>query len=269
MKNTILAIAFVIPFAFNTIQAKSGSFKEAYDAKDVVKIELDVGSLALTSNSSDEIDVECNFDLTGDAVIKPSVTVKKNYLKVEGDVKGPRENEFRAKVNWIITVPHGTKVKFEAHSGGVIIENFKGEFVGNTKSGGIEISNCSAAFSFNTHSGDINANDVTLNDKSEFSTSSGDVMVRLSESPDSDLSVSTTSGGVTLDFNGSEVRGYFEMSSMKDRDNIVCPFSFDEEWYVRMGGPGTSYKVVKQFTKGSNTPFIEISAFPGRAVLKN
>ena len=94
-------------------------------------------------------------------------------------------------------------------------------------------------------------------------------MVRLSRSPESDLSISSISGDATLDYNGSEVRGSFEMSALRDRDYIVCPFIFDNEWYKRMGGPGTSEKVTKAFTEKSDTPLIEISAVSGRAILKN
>ncbi len=287
MKRIILITVFIIPFVFNTVQAKSGNFKETYGAKDLVKIEIDIGSLVLTSNSSDTIGVECEFDLSGNTSYSPSVTVKNNYLKVEGEVKGSRSNHFRANVNWSITVPHGTKVKFEASSGGVTIENFKGEFVGHTGPGAIEISNCSGRFDFKTASGHIsvddskgvfeltsasgsvNADDVILDDESKFSTKSGDIMVRLSETPDFDLSISTTSGSATLDFNGNKARGYFEMSCLKDRNNIVCPFDFENVRYVRMGGPGTSQKVIKSFTIESDTPFIEISTFPGPAILKN
>ncbi|MHC4478626.1 MAG: DUF4097 family beta strand repeat-containing protein [Planctomycetota bacterium] len=287
MRKELLIIVFIISFVFNTIQAESGNFKEIHHAKDLVKIEIDIGSLALTSNSSDAIGVECEFDLSGNTFYNPSVTVKNNYLMVEGEVEGSRSNRFRAKVNWIITVPHSTKVEFATSEGGVIIEKFKGEFVGYTGPGGIEISNCSGRFNFTTASGNIivddskgvfeltsasgavNVDDVILDDESKFSTRSGDIMVRLSETPDFDISISTTSGSAILDFNGNKVRGYFELSSIKGRDNIVCPFDFDDEWYVRMGGPGTSQKVIKAFTKESDTPFIEISGFPGGAILRN
>ena len=287
MSKGLLIIVITILFVFNTTQAKSGSFIETYDAKDVVTIELDIGSLALSSDSSDAIVVKCEFDLSGNTSYKPSVAVKNGYLKVEGKVKGSRSNRFRAKVNWTITVPHSTKVEFATSEGGVILQNFRGEFVGNTGSGGIEISDCSGEFNFNTASGNIyvdnsngvfeltsasgavNAYDVILDDESEFSTGSGDIMVRLSESPDFGLLVSTTSGDARLDYNGNEVRGYFEMSALKDRDYIVCPYVFDDEWYERMGGPGTSEKVTKAFTRESDTPLIEISAVSGRAILKN
>lgn len=269
MRKELLIIVFIISSVFNTIQAESGNFKETHDAKDLVKIEIDIGSLVLTSDSSDAIGVECEFDLSGNTSYEPSVTVKNDYLKVEGEVKGSRDNQFRAKANWIISVPPNTKVSFGTSSGGVTIKDFKGDFVGNTGVGGIKISSCSGKFNLNTASGHIYVDDVILDDKSEFSTRSGDVMVRLSETPDFDISISTTSGSAILDFNGNKVRGYFEMSSIKGRDNIVCPFDFDDEWYVRMGGPGTSQKVIKAFTKESDTPFIEISGFPGGAILRN
>ena len=59
------------------------------------------------------------------------------------------------------------------------------------------------------------------------------------------------------------------MSALKDRDYIVSPFVFDDEWYGRMGGPGTSEKVTKAFTRESDTPRIRITAASGRATLKN
>ena len=287
MKKPILIIVSMMPFVLNTVQAKSGNFRETYDGRDLVKIEIDIGGLVLTSNSSDAIAVECEFDLSGNASYSPSVTVKDNYLKIEGEVEGPRSNRFRAKVNWTITVPHSTKVEFAASSGSVIIERFKGEFVGHTGSGGIEIGNSSGQFDFKTASGNIsvddskgvfeltsasgavNVDDVILDDETRFSTKSGDISVRLAETPDFDLSISTTSGSATLDYAGNKVRGYFEMSCLRDRENIVCPFDFEDERYVRMGGPGTSYKVIKSFTVESDIPFIEISTFPGPDILKD
>jgi hypothetical protein len=287
MRKALLTTLVVLLLVFNTIQAKSGSFIETYETKDVVTIELDIGSLTLSSDSSDAIVVECEFDLSGNTSYKPSVAVENGYLKVEGEVKGSRSNQFRAKVNWIITVPHTTKVDFTTSEGGVILRNFRGEFVGNTGSGEIEISNCSGEFNINTGagriyvddsdgafeltsaSGAVNVERVILDGESEFSTKSGDIFISLSESPCSGLLLSTTSGDATLDYNGNEVRGYFEMSALKDRDYIVCPFVFDDEWYGRMGGPGTSEKVTKAFTRESDTPLIRINAVSGRAALKN
>lgn len=287
MRKQLPIIVTAILLLFNTIQAKSGSFHETYQAKDLVTIELDIGSLALSSDSSDAIVVKCEFDLSGDASYQPSVAVKNGCLKVEGEVKGPRSNPFRAKVNWVISVPNSTIVEFKTSEGSVELRNFKGEFAGKTGSGQIEINRCSGEFNIKTRagriyvdnsdgafeltsaSGKVRANSVTLDGKSDFSTSSGDISIRLAGSPFFDLLVSTTSGDAVLDYNGNKVQGYFEMSALKDRDYIVCPFDFDDEWYGRMGGPGTSEKVTKAFTIGSDSPSIKINAVSGRATLKN
>jgi hypothetical protein len=58
------------------------------------------------------------------------------------------------------------------------------------------------------------------------------------------------------------------MSALKGRDNIVCPFEFDDDWDGRMGGPGTSQKVTKAFTREADTPAITISSLSGRVILK-
>ena len=287
MRKAYLMPLVTALLVFNTIQAKTGNFKETYDARDEVKIECDLGSLALTSNASGVIEVECDFDLSGNTSYQPSVTVEKSCLTIEGKLEGSRSNKYRAEVNWTISIPPGTNVEFETSTGSVSIEKFQGEFIGTTESGGIEIGNSSGKFSFKTDSGNlnvdnssgafkltsgsgsVNASEVILTDMSEFRTKSGDVLVSLSESPDADISIWTTSGDATLDYDGSEVRGYFEMSALKDRDYIDCPFVFDNEWYERMGGPGTSEKVTKAFIRGSSTPLIKISAVSGRAILRD
>jgi hypothetical protein len=225
--------------------------------------------------------------MSGSTSYKPSVSVKDNRLIIEGDVEGSRDNHSRAKVSWTVSVPHNTEVDFQTSSGGVIIKDFTGDFSGSTGSGAVEIRDCSGTFNVRTASGNIQVNDskgvfqltsrsgavsaydVILDDESEFSSKSGDVTVRLSKPPEFDLTVLSASGDATLDYNGGEIRGYFEMSALKDRDYIVCPFGFDDEWYERMGGPGTSQKVTKAFTKESDTPEIKIAAISGRAVLKD
>ena len=70
MRKAFLISTIIISFIINSVQAESGNFKEVYEAKDVVKIETDIGSLILSSNSSDKIEVECDYDMDGNLLEK-------------------------------------------------------------------------------------------------------------------------------------------------------------------------------------------------------
>ena len=95
MRKALLITVLVTPFVFNTVQGKPGNFKETCDARDVTKIEVDVGSLVLTSKSSATIDLECEFDMSGDLSYEPSVVVKDDHIRVTGKVEGSSGNRSR------------------------------------------------------------------------------------------------------------------------------------------------------------------------------
>jgi len=168
-------------------------------------------------------------------------------------------------------------------SGDITIEDSKGEFDLSTASGEIEAYNLQGLMNMSTASGDIDVKDskgtfelscasgnvdasnITIEDESSFNTASGKVNVEPAESPKYDLNLSSASGNVTLDYNGKEVRGYFEFTARKRRGRIVSPFDFDkEEEFER----NNREYVRKSFTRAGKEPMIFIETASGRAILK-
>jgi DUF4097 and DUF4098 domain-containing protein YvlB len=132
-------------------------------------------------------------------------------------------------------------------------------------SGDIDISDSKAAFDISCASGDIVVKNVVITGESDFSVASGDIEIVLAKTCGFDLELNSASGNVILDYNGNEVKGFFEFTAHKRHGKIVCPIGFDkEEEYEEHG---ETY-LRKSFSKGGDTPRIELSTASGKAVLK-
>lgn len=150
-------------------------------------------------------------------------------------------------------------------SGDIEVVGVNGDLEFSTASGEIEVSECRGTFDLSCASGEITVHDVVIEGASEFSTASGSVKVVLSETCGYDLELATASGDVTLDYNGNDVKGYFEFEAKKRGGRIVSPFDFDdEEEYERYD----QKYVRKWFTRGSDSPKIYLSTASGKVVLK-
>jgi len=158
------------------------------------------------------------------------------------------------------------KFDFSTASGDIKSSQLAGDLDFSTASGDIKIRGAQASFDLSCASGDIEVSGITIEDDSEFSTASGDVELSLEKSSEYDLDLSTASGDVTLDYNGNEVKGYFEFSAKKRSGSIRSPIDFDRE--EEYGRNGDEY-VKKSFTRGGETPKIYISTASGRVVLKD
>jgi DUF4097 and DUF4098 domain-containing protein YvlB len=158
------------------------------------------------------------------------------------------------------------KLDFSTASGDIKSSGLGGELDFSTASGDIKIRGAEGSFDLSCASGDVEASGIIIDDDSEFSTASGDVEVSLDKSSENDIDLSTASGDVTLDYNGNEIKGYFEFSAKKRSGRIRSPIDFDKEEVY--GRNGDEY-VRKSFTKGSGTPKIYISTASGRLTLKD
>ena len=168
-------------------------------------------------------------------------------------------------------------------SGDIVVENVKGDVELSTASGDItaaglsgvvdlsaasgdiEISGSKGAFDINCASGDITAKDLVIAGESEFSAASGDIEITLAETSGFDLDLNSASGDILLDYSGNEVRGFFEFTASKRHGRIVCPFGFDSEEEYEQGG---ETNLRKSFSKGGDTPRIELTTASGKAELK-
>jgi len=138
-------------------------------------------------------------------------------------------------------------------SGDIKARELKGKIEMSTASGDIKISEAEGSLELSCASGDIEADKVILKEASSFSTASGDVEVGLAQSPVDDLELSTASGDIVLDYNGNELKGYFECTVRKDRGRISAPEQFQKE--VELERHGKNY-VKRSFSRGEKPKII-------------
>ena len=132
-------------------------------------------------------------------------------------------------------------------------------------SGDIDIRDAQGEFEVSCASGEIDAQQIELTSHSEFSVASGDLEVVLAKSPEFDLSLSTASGDLTLDYQGNPLVGKFEAVARKDRGQINLPVKTDkEETFTRNG----KEYVRKMFRVSADKPLITLETASGEVTLK-
>ena len=154
---------------------------------------------------------------------------------------------------------------FSTASGDIKSSQMTGEMEFSTASGDIKIRNGEGVFELSCASGDIKTSGLVIKEESSFSTASGDVEVELAKSSEFDLELSAASGDVSLDYNGNDIKGYFEFTAKKRSGSIRSPIDFDNE--EEYGRNGDEY-VKKSFSKGGQSPKIYLSTASGRASLR-
>ena len=155
-------------------------------------------------------------------------------------------------------------LKLNTASGDIYAEKIKGKIKINTASGDIDIKNANGELKINSASGEIEAESIVISSKSSFNTASGDVEVSLAKSSINDLTLSSASGDVTLDYNGNNLSGFYEFTARVKKGRIISPVKFDKEEVITKNGKKYD---VKSFTKGNSTPIILIKTSSGTAKL--
>ncbi len=149
-------------------------------------------------------------------------------------------------------------------SGEIESKNLNGKITLNSASGDIELENAKGKFSVNSASGNIESENIIIGSRSSFTTASGDVKLELSESSAYDLTLSTASGNITLDYNGNKLNGFYEFTARVKKGKIISPVKFDKEEVIEKNGKKYD---VKSFTKGSASPKITLKTYSGIARL--
>jgi DUF4097 and DUF4098 domain-containing protein YvlB len=204
------------------------------------------------SGDVDAINVAGDLKLntaSGDVEIQKStgeiaVTTASGNVKIEGNTQG---------------------VKVSTASGDVALTNISGVNKIKTASGEIDATNSTGEFKMATASGDIELDNVELTAESELSAASGNIKIELKKALTHDLTLSTASGDVTLDYNGNDVKGFFEFMAREDKGRIVSPFKFDKEEKVEKGGETYDKK---SFTKGLASPKVYLKTSSGTVALE-
>ncbi len=231
-------------------------------------------------------DIEIDFSTASGDITATGLTGKIDATTASGDIdlrdmKGDMELTTASGDATLVNLEGD--IEISTASGDISVDNASGDLELTTASGDIEasglnnkidlsvasgdikISDSKGAFDIGCASGDINAEDIVIAEDSEFSVASGDIEIVLAETCRFDLDLASASGNVVLDYNGNDVKGYFEFKARKRHGRIVCPFDFDNE--EEFEEHGETY-VRKSFTRGDDTPRIEISTASGKAALK-
>jgi DUF4097 and DUF4098 domain-containing protein YvlB len=207
------------------------------------------------STASGDIDLK---DMKADVDIS-TASGDANLVNLEGDI------EISTASGDIKIEESRGEIELSTASGDIKADGVSGEIDFGAASGDISISDSKGTFDVGCASGDIDVKGVSIEGASEFSVASGSVEVSLAETCGYDLELSSASGNAILDYNGNEVKGFFEFTVHKRRGKIVCPFDFDDEEEFE---ENDQKYVRKSFSKGGDTPRIELSTASGKAVLK-
>lgn len=150
-------------------------------------------------------------------------------------------------------------------SGDISVSDIQGVIEFSAASGNIDILNAKGSFDLSCASGDIDANRVEIKENSDFKAASGDIMVKLSSPSQHDLSLSTASGNITLDYDGNPLKGRFEFEASRHGGRIKAPVAFDEEESFSKHGRDYVKKII---TRSGGKPLISLESASGSLILK-
>jgi len=293
----IAGLAILLLFVFADAKRQKKELEKTFEGLDRIKIETISGDCVIERSESNQITLVVISAYDPPESFEPRIKERGSTLYLSEDMHGSNSGYS----TWILAVPDDIEIDFSSASGDLAISDVRGRFAASTASGDVEVERASGEYDFSTASGDVRMEDctgefdistasgdirasgcagifdlssasgdvigrlVTLEDDGEFSAASGDVDVRLGASSDFDISVGTASGAATLDLNGHEQKGRFEMLAKVRSGGIDCPFSFDEEETFERHG---DKYVMKSFSRGGDDPLITISTASGEAELR-
>ena len=178
-------------------------------------------------------------------------------VRIERGAESPREITETFRPVGLVTI--------STTSGDIRLDHMSGRIDIRTASGDIDLDGVRGTVMLGSASGDVEVAGLHVDAESGFSSASGDVNVRLAESPVHDLTLSSASGRATLDYAGNRVEGRVEFTALVNRGRINSPFGFDqEETFSRSG----QLYARKSFTRGRSTPQITVGTASGTAELK-
>lgn len=295
-QKTLLLMVMISLLFLNAQAGDKKEVNKTFKPKEKVEIKTVSGDCVIKKGSSSEIKVHVVYTYSDDefkVVFEEegdTLVMKEDFIKKEG------KWSHHGKSHWTVTLPGKTKVEFKSASGDldvtglmnglsakvasgdvtakgifgnirvksasgdIDIDDSSGELNVEVASGDIKLSNVEGTFNIKAASSDIQANGIQFNEESSFKTVSGELSIKLSKSSTVDLSLSTVSGDVTLNYDGNPVKGYFEFKGMKRNISSDIPLEGKEKH---------SYSpfVTWYFNKG-DSPRITLKAVSGDLVFK-
>jgi DUF4097 and DUF4098 domain-containing protein YvlB len=124
---------------------------------------------------------------------------------VEIGVHYPKNCNCNASVDFVVDVPRSTRFAFEkisSMSGDVAVDGVTGSVTAATMSGDVHVGDVDGTVNATSMSGDVEVAITRLQgpDDLEFTSMSGNVVVRLPSDADASVSMKTTSGSISTDF---------------------------------------------------------------------
>jgi len=240
--TTITLLLFTVVSCHKSSKKDSGITKEF---SDITNIDLSTvsGDCKIVKSNSSLVKVYLTHHYEPSDSFEPIFEQNKNVLKLEEKMIGSNSGSSE----WVLSVPDNINIIFSSSSGRIFINNV------------------SLSIKAESSSGDIIAQNVKLIDNSEFASSSGDVDITLAASPKFNISVSSSSGNATINYNNNPIAGKFIMGARVKNGDIRSPYKFDtkkEEYH------GEQEYIIKSFTIGSELPIINIHTASGEACLR-
>ena len=137
-------------------------------------------------------------------------------------------------------------------------------FEASTSSGDVTVEDSHGVLEGHSSSGDVRVYPSELTGASHFSSSSGDVVIRLTALPAYDLEASSASGDVRLDVDEFGSDFTLLVSKREDRGHLDVPFPYTaERTYLRNG----RLYVEKTVQRGAGRPEIRLRTATGSVVV--
>jgi len=295
--DKIIILSVIITVAIWPVYASADPDREItkiFDSKERIEIKTLSASCVIKKGSGPGILLEAVSDYHPQDAVELKIKDREKVLRLTERVYGSVDGS----AIWTLTVPDGIEIDFKSTSGGLDIFDLEGDFSGNSASGGYDIKdcrgrydlstasgsykvagcegnfdihsasgnlyidNCTGGFDASSASGNVRARNVTITDRSNFGSASGDAEVELSESPKFDLNVGSASGDAMLDCAGHQLKGYFEISARRRGGRIKASVDFDETGEFTKND---QVYILKSFTRGDSYPKIKVGTSTGKA----
>lgn len=166
------------------------------------------GGISVTGWDRNEVRVVAHIQANGDDEARARELARAIDIEVGEMVRaeGP-STRFRRDEHWSVSyevhVPRATRLRLEAHNGGIRLEDLGGEVQARTLNGGIAVLGSAGRIRGHTTNGGLRVEltgDTWRGDGLDLESTNGGVTIRVPEGYSAELETGTVNGGIDLDF---------------------------------------------------------------------
>lgn len=293
MKKTFL---FALILLSSVLFAKE--IKKDFSKVKKMDVKLVLGSCEFQKSSDGKIHVTVDYSFDEEN-FKTIFKEKNNKLSIEEKFEQDSDND--GESFWIISMPDDIDVEFSSATGNlsikglnaefegssgtgcITIQNSQGEFELSSGTGVVEASNCEGEFELSSGTGTlkiknckgeieassgtgrVTAENITIENSSEFSSGTGKTSVKKISGKDFDLEISSGTGRAELDLEGKKVSGEYILEAQQKSGKIESSYKFDKEEEIE---DDNSTRIRKSFVIGNSKSIISINSGTGKVILK-